>query len=139
MKHIKNMKSFVTGITTILLAIVCFGFMMIGKAETRFIISGIILTSWSAISFFSAFSKKGAAEKALELTDERDRFIVLKSSNTTIKISNYLMGSACFISLCLYGIGENVMFLTIGITLCCCLVAMFLIMLLADIYYNKHE
>lgn len=121
------------------LAIICFGVILMVKAETRFIISGVILTSWSAISFFNAFNKKGIAEKSLALTDERDRFIVLKSSNTTLKISNYLMGSTCFISLCLYGISKNTVFFIISATLCCCLVAMFLIMLFADIYYNKHE
>ncbi len=139
MKHIKNMKGFVTGITALVAAVLCFGTAMIGKLETRLIIAGVILISWSAISLFTAFTKKGTAENFLKLTDERDRLIVLKSSNTTLKIVNYLMGAACFISLCLYGIFKNSMYLTIAITLCGCLVVMFLTMLLADTYYNRRE
>lgn len=137
MKRIKNLRNFVTAIITFILGIICIGIIIFHGMETRFLIAGIFLIAWSAVGFFSAFTGESMVSQAEKAIDERDKYIVMKSSRKALQITNYLIGAACFISIFLYAVLKGGIFLTISITLCAVLVIMFMVMLLTNIYYEK--
>ncbi len=76
----KNMRRFVTAITTSMLAIACLGVMLLRRLGPRLILPALILVFWSTISFFHTVYKTGAAEEASASADERDRLMVLKKA-----------------------------------------------------------
>lgn len=139
MKYIKNLRNFVMAITTLILGIFCIGIIIFHSIKTRFLIAGIFLITWSAISFFSAFTKESIVNQTAKAIDERDKYIIMKSSRKALQITNYLISATCFINIFLYAVLMKKIFLTVSITLCAVLVSMFIIMLLTNIYYEKHE
>ena len=139
MKKKKDKKGLIFGVITALLAMVCFGVHFFTTFQWRFVISGMILLALSSYHFYCAFSRKGLLEELGVEEDERDRYITMKSSHLTVKITNYILFAACFISVILYAAFQFQAFLVITITLCVVLVALFVIMLLSNSYYEKHQ
>lgn len=139
MKCVKNLKSFITAVITLFLGIVCLGIVISQGMETRFLIAGIILLSWSAVSFFSAFTQKTIDKQAEKITDERDKYIIMKSSRKTLVITNYLITAACLINVFLFAVLKWEVFLTITITLCAVLFVILFVTLACSIYYEKNE
>ena len=139
MKRIENVRSFVTAIIALVLGGVCFGIIAFRGMETGLLIAGIILLAWSAINFFSAFTKLSLDKQAEIVTDERDKYITMKSSRKALLITNYLIGAACFISVFLYGILKWEQLVTVAITLCAVLALMFLVIIICNVYYEKHD
>lgn len=66
-----NKRGFIIGITTAVLAIICFA-AYFDYSEQRLMISGALLIALSAVNFIRAFSKKGVLEESAENADERD-------------------------------------------------------------------
>lgn len=139
MKHIKNRRAFATGVITAVGAFICFGAIIIQGLQTRFLISLLILVAWSVVSWFSAFTQKGVAEKVSQYADERDRYIVQRSSHAALLINNYLLFGGCFLAIILYGILKNTVFLTVAATLCGVLIAMLIVLICANIWFEKHD
>lgn len=98
-KYIKNLRNFVTAIIILILGIICFGITIFHGMEPRFLIAGIFLITWSASSFFSAFTRESMVNQAEKEIDERDKYIVMKSGRKALQITNYLISAICFISL----------------------------------------
>ena len=107
--------------------------------ETRLLIAGIFLLAWSAINFFSAFTKLSIDNQAEKVTDERDKYITMKSSRKALLITNYLISAACFITMFLFAILKWGQLLTVTITLCAVLFLMLFVIVVCNIYYEKHE
>lgn len=139
MKRIKNMKSFVTAIILLILGGVCFGIIVLRGMETRLLIAGIALLAWSAVNFFFAFTKLSVEKQAEKVTDERDKYITMKSGRKALLITNYLISAACFINVFLFAIFKWGQLITVTITLCAVLFLMFFVMLACNIYYEKHD
>ena len=139
MKRIKNVRSFVTAIIVLILGGVCFGIIAFRGMETRLLIAGIILLAWSAINFFSAFTKLSLDKQSERVTDERDKYITMKSSIKALLITNYLISAACFINMFLFAILKWEQLLTVAITLCVVLFLMLFVIIVCNIYYEKHE
>ena len=118
MKRIKNVISFVTEIIVLILGGVCLCIVAFRGMETRLLIAGIFLLAWSAINFFSAFTKLSIDNQAEKVTDERDKYITMKSSRKALLITNYLISAACFITMFLFAILKWGQLLTVTITLC---------------------
>ena len=138
MKRIKNKHAFATGLITAAGALICAAVIAAQGFQPRLAISLLLLAAWSAVSLSAAFTQKGAAERAAAFTDERDRYIIQRSSHAALMISGYLMFGACFIGLVLYGVFKYAVFLTISATLCAALIAMFAALLCANIWFEKH-
>lgn len=139
MNQIKNKRAFATGVIATIAALICVGIIMAQGTQPRFVISLIILIAWSVISYFAAFTKKGVVEQAYEYADERDRYIAQRSSHMTLLISNYLLFGGCILGLLLYGIFKNTLFLTAAVTLCSVLVVMFIVLICANIWFEKRS
>ena len=136
--NVKSEKNFVYGIITTILAIVCLAVLLI-KFEWRFLIAGIFLLATAAVNYSIAFPKKGTLEDIAESTDERDVYVIMKSSRLALKLLNYVLCAGCFVCLVLYGAFKMQTFLIIALTLCAVLCLLFIIMLSANIYCEKHS
>jgi hypothetical protein len=135
---IKSEKNFVYGIISTILAIICLVVLLI-KFEWRFLIVGIFLVALAAVNYSIAFSRKGALEQLADSIDERDIYITMRSSRLALKLLNYILCAGCFACLVLYGAFKTQIFLIISITLCVVLCILFVVMLLANIHYEKHS
>lgn len=133
-----NKRGFIIGITTAVLAIICFA-AYFDYSEQRLMISGALLIALSAVNFIRAFSKKGVLEESAENADERDRYLVMKSSHLVVKIMNYVICSFTFVFIILYAIYKFPYFLVIAGTLCAVLIIMFIVLMVVNIYLEKHE
>lgn len=136
--RIKNKRSFIIGMTTATLAIICLA-AYFNYSEQRFIISGALLIALSAVNFIRAFTKKGVLEEMAENADERDIYLVMKSSNLVIRIMNYVILCFTLIFVLLYAIFKLQYFIIIAGTLCAVLVMMFMVLLAVNVYLEKRE
>nr|WP_122012304.1 hypothetical protein [Maliibacterium massiliense] len=137
MRKIQSKRSFYVGILTLLLALVCLGVLLFTAFSPRFLIAALLLLALCAVNFSRAFAKTGMWETMEAQTDERDRYIVMQSGHRALQILHYLLCAGCFICLVLYGALRQPLLLTVAITLSCVLAALFIILLCANIYFEK--
>lgn len=133
-----NKRGLIIGTTTAVLAIICFA-AYFNYSEQRFMISGALLIALSAVNLIRAFSKKGVLEELAENADERDLYLVMKSSHLVIKIMNYVICCFTFVFIILYAIYKFQYFVIIAGTLCGVLVMMFIVLLVVSVYLEKRE
>lgn len=133
------MRSLVTAIAVLILGIACLGIAAFRGMETRFLIAGIVPLAWSAIDFFFAFTQSSIDSQAEKVTDERDRYIAMKSSRKVLLIANYVIGAACFIAMFLFAVFKWEQLFTVTITLCAVLFLMLFVVIGRNSYYEKHE
>lgn len=139
MKRIKNIRSLITAVVTLTLGVICLCVFFLRDQERRFLMAGMILLVWSAVSFFSALTKGSFVKQAERTADERDRYLVLKSSHSALHLINALIGSACLVCVVLYAIFQWDVLLVVTITLCVILFLMFFALLFANLYYEARE
>lgn len=135
---VKNKRGFVAAIITAILLVVCL-IVYINNLEMRFAVSSVLLLVLSVINFIRAFSKKGFLQKLAENADERDLYLVTKTSHFTIKVMTYVLSCLTFILLMLYAAYKYQFFIIIATTLCAILVLMFIVYLCINIYLEKNE
>lgn len=135
---IRNRKGFYLGLMTLFLAITCMIIYFIYDSN-RYIISTFILLAISIVNFTSAFSKKGILEELTEQNDERDLYLVMKSSHLSCKIMNYTICTLTFLFILLYAVSKDMYFMIIVITLGSILLLMGAVFLGVNIYLEKHE
>lgn len=135
---IKNKRGFAAAMATMILIIVCL-IVYMNNSEVKFGVSSILLFVWSVINFIRAFSKKSSIEELAENADERDLYIVTKTSHLTIRIMIYVLSCSIFISAALYIVYNSQSYIIIACTLCTVLTVMFMTFLCSNIYFEKHE
>lgn len=135
---VKNRRALVVAIITTVLLAVCLT-VYINNPEVRFAVSSVLLLVWSIVNFIRAFSKKGILEEISENADERDLYLVAKTSHLTIKIMTYILCGLTFMLLLMYGAYKYQSFIIVAGTLCAVLVLMFIVYLCVNIYLEKHE
>lgn len=136
MKKIKDRHSFVNGTIFSVIGIVLLCVYFIVSRRT-FLVAGAFSLLFAASLIVKAFYSKGIVEEAGESADERDLFLTMRCSKTTIRILNYLCYAACIISLILYGIFKSPLLLAVAGTACAFIIVMFIVFLCANLYYEK--
>lgn len=139
MKRIKSKRNFATGVIATILSLVCFGILIFVETEKRFLMSGILLLAFAAWNYVIAFSNKGVLEEIERNSDERDYFIIMKSSHMAIKMLNYILCIGCFSSLIVYGAVRSDICMAVALTCCAVLIVLFLVVLGTNMYYEKHN
>lgn len=139
MKRIKNVRSLITAVITLALGVICLCVFFLRDQERRFLIAGMILLVWSAVSFFSSLTKDNTQTQSKPAADERDEYLILKSSRTTLRLINALIRIACLVFVVLYAIFQWTVLLVVTITLCVTLFLMFFALLFTNLYYEAHE
>lgn len=137
MKTIKNVKAFMTGITTLILSVFCI--LLTPQKGPRFWVACVILLLWSLFSFIHAFFKSPTESEPVILTDERDIFITLKAGKSALSLLHHLLVLSCLCGMILYAFFRSKILLPIIITLFSILLVQSLLVLLTNLYYEKHD
>ena len=135
---VKNRRGLIVAIITTILLVVCL-IVYINNSEIRFAVSSVLLLALSILNFIRAFSKKGILEELAENADERDLYLVTKTSHFTIRIMTYVLCCLTFILLLLYGAYKYQPFIIIACTLCGILVLTFIVYLCVNFHFEKSE
>ena len=128
---IKSVRNLASGILLMFLAAACACKLLLDGFQLRF------LLSISLVNFYFAFTHRGIEEELSRYADERDRYLAIKSGHATVRIMNYLLLGGCWIALVLYGFTKSALALSVAATLCGVLIAMFIIMLGVNLYYER--
>ena len=136
---IKSMRHFITGILCAILSSISLGVLFINGFSLKYFVSAILLILFSLISFIYSFSVKGLEEEIRESIDERDSFVTMKSGHKTLQIANWLFYSIVMILISLYGFTKFYVFLISAMTLCAVIAILFILMIIVNLYYEKHE
>jgi len=136
---IKSIRHFITGILCAILSSISLGVLFINGFSLKYFVSAILLILFSLISFIYSFSVKGLEEEIRESIDERDSFVTMKSGHKTLQIANWLFYSIVMILISLYGFTKFYVFLISAMTLCAVIAILFILMIIVNLYYEKHE
>ena len=134
---IKSVRNLASGILLMFLAAACACKLLLDGFQLRFLLSALLAVSISLVSFYFAFTHRGIEEELARYADERDRYLAIKSGHATVRIMNYLLLGGCWIALVLYGFTKSALALSVAATLCGVLIAMFIIMLGVNFYYER--
>lgn len=132
-----NKRKFVTAAVATLLSLTCFIAYFLSKQEPRFLIACFLALVYAGSSYYGAFSKKAAVEEWRPGADERDVFIAMETSRTTIQVLNVLLLAACVAGTVVYALLRSPVCLAVLITLCIVSVTLFVVILCVNIYYEK--
>ena len=127
---IKSVRNLASGILLMFLAAACACKLLLDGFQLRFLLSALLAVSISLVSFYFAFTHRGIEEELSRYADERDRYLA-------VRIMNYLLLGGCWIALVLYGFTKSALALSVAATLCGVLIAMFIIMLGVNLYYER--
>lgn len=139
MKKINNKRYFIISLIATAVALTCLIGWFSGEQELRYFLAFILALVYAGLNLFSAFSKKERLEELAAETDERDRFLTMKTSRTAMQILNGLLITGCLVSLVLSQVSGSEICIVIAATLCVILVALLAVMLGVNIYYEKHN
>ena len=139
MKKIRSMRHFFVTVLTTVLAVVCTVIALMNGGNMKFFPSAAILIALAVVNYNYAFSKKNLMKDIMCHTDERDRYIAMKSCQTMVQFVNYVLLGACMISLILYGAVQVPAFLIVAGTLCGVLILMFITLLAVNAYFEHRS
>ncbi len=103
----------------------------------RHLAGAVILAVLGAAELWFAFSEKGLEEEMGIRTDERAQFIAVKSGHMTLGILNGLLFAGALLALLGYGLTKAAVWMAAALTLCGVIVAMFVVLLAVNCYYEK--
>jgi hypothetical protein len=137
--RIYNLKHFITAVTCVVLSIILLCISFWGEFNLKYIIGALLLIVLAIVDFiFSLKKDDNKAEKA-SLADERDRYVVMKSGRKTLQITNWILGGLITICVVLYGITRQKAFIVASMVFCLVILIMFVVLLIVNTYYEKHE
>ena len=136
---IHNKRKFVTAVIATTISIACLIVYFTTNREPRFILAFFLALVYAGFACYSALSKSMPLDELKLNTDERDVFIAMKTSQATLLILNRLLLSACIISILFYAVFRSPFCIAVIITLCSISIALFVIQLLTNLYFEKHN
>lgn len=133
-KRIRSKRQFCLAVLATVLAAVCTVIALMDGGNMRYFLSGAILIALAVVNYYYAYNKKGVEEEIMQYTDERDRYIAMKSCQTMVQIVNYVLLGLCMVSLILYGAFRLSVFLIVAGTLCGVQILMFVTTLAINVH-----
>lgn len=103
--------------------------------QLKYLIAVIIAIGMIIVNFLKVKEKKNTISEV----DERDVYNIMKSCKQSLRIINVILFVLIEILLVLYTFTKTYLYLTISITLTSVIILMFLIILICNIYYEKHN
>lgn len=117
---IKNKRALASGVIATAVGILALSAWAAG-AGNRFLLAALALVNYSR-----SLSQKGVLEELEQQSDERDRYLVMKTSHILLQITNYVLCGATFLFLAAYGAWKSPILLAVAITLCAILLFLFI-------------
>ena len=96
-----------------------------------------ILAALGAVEFWFAFAQSSLEEEIQGKVDERALFIATKSGHTALRILNGLLFAGAMLALLGYGFTKDGLWMAVALTLCGVVIAMFLVLLAVNCWYEK--
>ena len=134
---IQHYRPFFTGLFCWALGAAVIAAALFQGPSPRHLIGAAILAALGAVEFWFAFSRKSIEEEIGGKVDERALFIATQSGHTTLRVLNGLLFAGAMLALLGYGFTKDALWMAVALTLCGVVVAMFLVLLVANCYYEK--
>ena len=134
---IRHYRPFFTGLFCWALAVGVVLLTLLQGPSPRHLTGTVILAALGAVEFWFAFSRKSNEEEIGGKVDERALFIATQSGHTTLRVLNGLLFAGAMLALLGYGFTKDALWMAVALTLCGVVVAMFLVLLVANCYYEK--
>ena len=134
---IRHYRPFFTGLFCWALAVGVVLLTLLQGPSPRHLTGTVILAALGAVEFWFAFSRKSIEEEIGGKVDERALFIATQSGHTTLRVLNGLLFAGAMLALLGYGFTKDALWMAVALTLCGVVVAMFLVLLAANCYYEK--
>lgn len=122
---IKNKRALASGVIATAAGILALSAWAAG-AGNRFLLAAVLLAALALVNYSRSLSQKGVLEELEQQSDERDRYLVMKTSHILLQITNYVLCGATFLFLVAYGAWKSPILLAVAITLCAILLFLFI-------------
>lgn len=122
---IKNKRALASGVIATTVGILALSAWAAG-AGNRFLLAAVLLAALALVNYSRSLSQKGVLEELEQQADERDRYLVMKTSHILLQITNYVLCGATFLFLVAYGAWKSPILLAVAITLCAILLFLFI-------------
>lgn len=122
---IKNKRALASGVIATAVGILALSAWAAG-AGNRFLLAAVLLAALALVNYSRSLSQKGILEELEQQSDERDRYLVMKTSHILLQITNYVLCGATFLFLVAYGAWKSPILLAVAITLCAILLFLFI-------------
>ena len=103
----------------------------------RHLTGTVILAALGAVEFWFACSRKSIEEEMGAKVDERALFIATQSGHATLRVLSGLLFAGAMLALLGYGFTKDALWMAVALTLCGVVIAMFLVLLAVNCYYEK--
>lgn len=134
-----NKKGLISGIITLIISILGVLAIFIKGFSVNLAILSIILFLFSIADLSRSFSRTASIEDILADTDERNKYILLKTSYKSMQILQFINFIVTILLMVIYYITKSSIclgaFILSGINITIC----FIVTLVTNIYYEKHE
>lgn len=137
MKRIKHLGSFLLACVMAVVCLICLGVCLFFRVDGELLAVGFITGVWAVTDFYEACHNKPIEERVGGQGDERDIFLAMKSSRTTMRIFNKALFLASVLSLWGYTRFDLAFLLPVAVTLAGAVLFLFLLLLCVNLYYEK--
>ena len=134
---IQHYRPFFTGLFCWALVAVVVAAALLQGPSLRHAVGAVVVAALGAVEFWFACSRKSIEEEMGAKVDERALFIATQSGHTTLRVLNGLLFAGAMLALLGYGFTKDALWMAVALTLCGVVVAMFLVLLAANCYYEK--
>ena len=134
---IRHYRPFFTGLFCWALAAGVVLLSLVQGVSLRHLIGAAILAALGAVEFWFAFAQSSLEEEIQGKVDERALFIATQSGHATLRVLSGLLFAGAMLALVGYGFTKDALWMAVALTLCGVVVAMFLVLLVANCYYEK--
>lgn len=136
---IYNKKGFISGLFTLLVCIIGGISVVLKGVSIKMSILLPILFLFSITEMRRSLSKAKSKEDLIKNEDERDKYILLKTSQKSLKILEGINMIIVIISMISYAVTKNIFLMGIFVLSSVYITLIFVVELATNIYYEKHE
>ena len=134
---IQHYRPFFTGFFCWALVAVVVAAALLQGPSLRHAVGAVVVAALGAVEFWFACSRKSIEEEMGAKVDERALFIATQSGHATLRVLSGLLFAGAVLALVGYGFTKDALWMAVALTLCGVVVAMFLVLLVANCYYEK--
>ena len=134
---IQHYRPFFTGLFCWALVAVVVAAALLQGPSLRHAVGAVVVAALGAVEFWFACSRKSIEEEMGAKVDERALFIATQSGHATLRVLSGLLFAGAMLALVGYGFTKDALWMAVALTLCGVVVAMFLVLLVANCYYEK--
>lgn len=136
---IYNKKSFISGIISLIICIIGLVSDSLNGLSIKMSILILLLFIFSITEIRRSLSKSASWEDIITAADEREQYVILKTSHKVLQIANVINYIISMMSMVIYAVTKNQFWLGWFILSAIYFTVLFVMEILINIYYDKHE